>query len=163
MVDASLVDTFLGHDGHVSDKWEHYLAIYELELARFGANPIHLLEIGVQNGGSLEIWAKYLPTGSSIVGLDIDPACASLPTGEKLGRVAFYNPDTVNEKHHEGKPHSCRRMLTGRQATVWDPFKVLAARFPDASRPFILSETAGAAMNIALLGQLGEERASLKR
>lgn len=35
-------------------------------------------EIGVQNGGSLELWAKYLPEGSEIVGLDIDPAVAGL-------------------------------------------------------------------------------------
>ena len=40
------------------------------------AKPVRLLEIGVQNGGSLQIWSKYLPPGSIMVGIDIDPACA---------------------------------------------------------------------------------------
>lgn len=76
----SLSELFLAHDGRVSDKWEQYLAIYDRELARFrdAAGPVRLLEIGVQNGGSLELWSKYLPPGSSVVGMDIDPRCGAL-------------------------------------------------------------------------------------
>jgi O-antigen biosynthesis protein len=40
--------------------------------------PITLLEIGVQNGGSLEIWDKYFSRANTIVGCDIDPACQML-------------------------------------------------------------------------------------
>ena len=40
--------------------------------------PIRLLEIGVQNGGSLEVWSKYLPPDSTIIGIDIDPAVEKL-------------------------------------------------------------------------------------
>lgn len=40
--------------------------------------PVRLLEIGVQNGGSLQIWSQCLPPGSHIVGIDIDPACAGM-------------------------------------------------------------------------------------
>ncbi|MEK7996802.1 MAG: class I SAM-dependent methyltransferase, partial [Planctomycetota bacterium] len=71
---------FLNHKGKVSDKWEHYLSVYELELrpmVALGA-PLQLLEIGVQNGGSLEIWKKFLPEGSSIVGIDVDSRCKKL-------------------------------------------------------------------------------------
>ncbi len=77
---ARLSEIFLAHTGNVSDKWEQYLAIYEAELSRFVATgqPVRLLEIGVQNGGSLEIWSRYLPRGSSIAGIDVDPACATL-------------------------------------------------------------------------------------
>lgn len=76
----SLSELFLAHAGRVSDKWEQYLAIYDRELARFrdAAGPVRLLEIGVQNGGSLEVWSKYLPPGSSVVGMDIDPRCGAL-------------------------------------------------------------------------------------
>ena len=55
-----LVDLFFEHRGKTIDKWEHYLSIYAREFAPFFAlrRPIRLLEIGVQNGGSLELWAK---------------------------------------------------------------------------------------------------------
>jgi GT2 family glycosyltransferase/SAM-dependent methyltransferase len=71
-----LVTLFFAHDGNVVDKWEQYLSIYASEFARFlkEGKTVRMLEIGVQNGGSLEVWAKYLPAGSEIVGLDIDPA-----------------------------------------------------------------------------------------
>jgi GT2 family glycosyltransferase/SAM-dependent methyltransferase len=72
----NLVTLFFTHDGNVVDKWEQYLSIYASEFARFlnAGKPVRLLEIGVQNGGSLELWSKYFPDGSEIVGLDIDPA-----------------------------------------------------------------------------------------
>lgn len=78
---GTLYRMFMEHEGYVSDKMEHYLPIYEAALSRFTARgqPIHLLEIGVQNGGSLQVWSKYIPEGSKIVGIDIDPACLRLP------------------------------------------------------------------------------------
>ena len=39
--------------------------------------PINLLEIGVRNGGSLELWAEYFNKAVNIVGCDIDEACAA--------------------------------------------------------------------------------------
>ena len=75
---ATLSEIFIEHDGYISDKWEQYLRAYEAVLRGFvdSARPVRLLEIGVQNGGSLQIWSKYLPPGSIMVGIDIDPACA---------------------------------------------------------------------------------------
>jgi len=77
---------FTGHQGNVSDKWEHYLSVYEFALAQFAekGKPVRLLEIGVQNGGFLEILAKYLPQGSTLVGIDVDPACAQLSLGHDI-------------------------------------------------------------------------------
>jgi hypothetical protein len=37
-----------------------------------------LVEIGVQNGGSLEIWGKFFKNVTNIVGFDNDPKCANL-------------------------------------------------------------------------------------
>ena len=75
---TTLSKIFIEHDGYISDKWEQYLPAYEAVLRGFidSAKPVRLLEIGVQNGGSLQIWSKYLPPGSIMVGIDIDPACA---------------------------------------------------------------------------------------
>src|SRR6516165_7692830 len=78
---GGLCRMFIEHEDYASDKWEHYLPIYEAAFSKFTARgqPIRLLEIGVQNGGSLQVWSKYLPEGSTIVGVDIDPACLRLP------------------------------------------------------------------------------------
>lgn len=73
-------DIFQEHAGFLSDKWTHYLFIYDILLSKFieAGKPVTLLEIGVQNGGSLENWKKYLPEGSRIYGIDIDPLCNKL-------------------------------------------------------------------------------------
>jgi len=71
---------FSQHGGYVSDKWMQFLAIYERELgaAVEQGQSICLLEIGVQNGGSLELWHEYLPTGSRVIGIDVDERCRQL-------------------------------------------------------------------------------------
>ncbi len=76
----NLVEMFFSKQGKLVDKWEQYLGIYEREFAAFRARnePIDLLEVGVQNGGSLELWGEYLPEGSTITGLDIDPKVSDL-------------------------------------------------------------------------------------
>lgn len=76
----TLYELFFEHSRYVSDKWEQYLGIYEAEFGVYirESRPVRLLEIGVSNGGSLEIWRKYLPAGSEIVGIDINPDCGTL-------------------------------------------------------------------------------------
>ncbi len=63
-------------------KWVHYLAIHERVLAPYRQRPIHMLEIGVAHGGSLKIWRRFLHSESTIVGIDIDPACAKSEDAE---------------------------------------------------------------------------------
>jgi hypothetical protein len=55
-----------------------YLTEYERLFNKYRDQPIRLLEIGIQNGGSLEIWSKYFINATAIVGCDINPDCASL-------------------------------------------------------------------------------------
>ena len=61
-----------------SDKWEHYFDIYDHLLGRFYESKVNYLEIGVQNGGSLEIAKKLFASDSLIIGMDIDPNCKHL-------------------------------------------------------------------------------------
>jgi hypothetical protein len=66
---------------HSSDKWEPYFNIYEKHIIPFiflPARPVTIVEVGVQKGGSLEMWSKYLPANSRIIGIDIDPDCAKI-------------------------------------------------------------------------------------
>jgi hypothetical protein len=56
-------------------KWDHYFDLYERHFARFRGREVHLLEIGVYSGGSLEMWADYFGPGCRIYGVDIEEAC----------------------------------------------------------------------------------------
>ncbi|MGI4900895.1 MAG: hypothetical protein ACRYG5_04405, partial [Janthinobacterium lividum] len=73
-----LQQLYLDHHGKVSDKWSIYLAEYERQFAPYRNHRLNLLEIGIQNGGSLEIWAKYFGNAANIVGCDIDLRCLDL-------------------------------------------------------------------------------------
>jgi hypothetical protein len=74
----SLRELYVAHAGKVSDKWSIYLDTYDRVFSELRDKPIRLLEIGVQNGGSLEIWRQYFPHAGLIVGCDINPSCAYL-------------------------------------------------------------------------------------
>ena len=69
---------YAAHEGKVSDKWSIYLPVYEQVLAALVEASPSMLEIGVQNGGALEIWARCLPHARHIIGCDINPQCGNL-------------------------------------------------------------------------------------
>jgi hypothetical protein len=64
--------------GKVSDKWASYLTYYDALFKPLCHQPISLLEIGVQNGGSLETWSSYFTRAKLIIGCDIDQKCGTL-------------------------------------------------------------------------------------
>jgi len=74
----SFADVHTDHRGKVSDKWSFYLQEYERLLSPIRSKKVSVLEIGVQNGGSLEIWNEYFSNSISIVGCDIDEKCSQL-------------------------------------------------------------------------------------
>jgi hypothetical protein len=75
---ASLKELYLHRSGKVSDRWELYLEVYDQLFASRRNKPVRVLEIGVQNGGSLECWTQYFPNLSILVGIDIDTSCNGL-------------------------------------------------------------------------------------
>lgn len=74
----TLTELYKCHSGKVSDKWSLYLREYDRLFQPYRDKPISMLEIGVQNGGSLEIWGKYFPNAQKFVGCDINPECGKL-------------------------------------------------------------------------------------
>jgi 23S rRNA U2552 (ribose-2'-O)-methylase RlmE/FtsJ len=62
----------------ISDKWDRYFDVYEKHLNKFKGKDITFIEVGVQNGGSIDMWSKYFGPNSKIYGIDIDPNCANL-------------------------------------------------------------------------------------
>mgnify|MGYP003629922722 CR=1 FL=1 len=66
-----------------SHKWLHYFKIYDKHFKRFiGKKPV-VLEIGVDKGGSLEMWNYYFDNDCTIYGLDINENSLDVP--KKLG------------------------------------------------------------------------------
>jgi hypothetical protein len=61
-------------------KWRHYFDIYDRHLSRLreAGDPVHIVEIGVYGGGSLQMWREYFGAGTHIYGIDIDPTCRDL-------------------------------------------------------------------------------------
>jgi hypothetical protein len=73
----SLSDIYYGYKGpRLICKWDHYLPIYSKLLAPYRNRPLRFLEIGVSQGGSLELWRTYFGSQAIIFGIDIDPTCA---------------------------------------------------------------------------------------
>lgn len=56
-------------------KFNHYFEIYERHFSRFRGQDVHVLEIGVYSGGSLEMWKSYFGPASKIYGVDINRRC----------------------------------------------------------------------------------------
>lgn len=78
MIEKNLRQLYELHQGKVSDKWSIYLSEYDRIFSLHREKAVRLLEIGIQNGGSLEIWSEFFPRASKIIGCDINLDCAKL-------------------------------------------------------------------------------------
>jgi hypothetical protein len=105
--------------GKPAAKWQGYLQHYDRHLSGLKDQPLRILEIGVQGGGSLEVWAQYFKSATLIIGCDIDPACSTLRyedprikvligdinTSETLQSLALLT-DTLDVVIDDGSHHS---------------------------------------------------------
>ena len=64
-------------------KWRHYFPIYERHLAKFRDREVHMVEIGVLKGGSLDMWTWYLGARSHLYGVDITEDCLAYQGPQK--------------------------------------------------------------------------------
>lgn len=76
-------------------KWHHYFDVYEQYFAPCRGRAVTFLEIGVQKGGSLEMWRAYLGPEATIVGLDVDPACRAFD-GADGGKTRVFIGDQAD-------------------------------------------------------------------
>jgi len=56
-------------------KWWHYFDIYHRYFQKFVGQEVHVLEIGIFSGGSLEMWKEYFGPKCRMYGVDIEAAC----------------------------------------------------------------------------------------
>jgi 23S rRNA U2552 (ribose-2'-O)-methylase RlmE/FtsJ len=71
----SLWQDFCGHNGKMMSKWVWYLPIYEKHFEKYRNSNITFLEIGVAQGGSMQMWRRYFGPSVKIIGIDINPDC----------------------------------------------------------------------------------------
>jgi hypothetical protein len=75
-------------------KWSQYFSIYREVFDSLTSSPQRILEIGVYRGASLDLWKRYFShPDTSIVGIDIDPACTQFdaPNEKKHVRIGSQN------------------------------------------------------------------------
>jgi hypothetical protein len=73
---TSLWSDFLTNDQRLIHKWKHYFPIYERHFDRFVNTDVIFIEIGCGEGGSLQMWKRFLGPHARIVGIDINSRCA---------------------------------------------------------------------------------------
>jgi hypothetical protein len=69
---------FYGNQGRLIHKWVHYFEIYHRHFQSFRNKPVTIVEFGVSQGGSLQMWKHYFGPRARIIGVDINPKCAAL-------------------------------------------------------------------------------------
>jgi hypothetical protein len=84
---GGLWNDFHQHAGRPSLKWKHYFPIYERHLSRFINLPLTMIEIGCGEGGSLQMWKRFLGPHAQIVGIDVRPECKNFEEDQIAVRI----------------------------------------------------------------------------
>lgn len=66
---------FESNQGNMIDKWMHYFDVYDKYFSQYRGKEIVFVEIGIFQGGSLQMWKDYFGPKAKIYGIDINPAC----------------------------------------------------------------------------------------
>jgi hypothetical protein len=66
---------FDANRGHGIQKWRHYFEIYHRHFQKFVGREVHIVEVGVASGGSMEMWREYFGVRCHVYGIDTNPAC----------------------------------------------------------------------------------------
>ncbi len=83
-----LEEFFYNKPHRICQKWAHYFTIYDRYLRKFKSNEqFKMLEIGVSQGGSLDMWRHYFGPHALIVGIDISPHCTDFATEHTKIRI----------------------------------------------------------------------------
>lgn len=74
-----LKDIFLNDLTLRSDKWDPYFEVYETYFSKYIGNSPVVVEVGIQGGGSLQMWKKYFGEDATVIGIDVDETVKDLP------------------------------------------------------------------------------------
>ena len=83
----SLWSDFLTNDKRLIYKWKHYFPIHEHHFVRFANRDVVFFEIGCDEGGSLQMWKRFLGPHARIIGVDIIPGAAKFAEDQAEIRI----------------------------------------------------------------------------
>lgn len=98
---------FSSHRGMTSQKWIQFLGMYDkivFDLKTSFGNEVSILEIGVQRGGSIQIWREIFGSQARIVGVDIDEKCATLNLDAEIYIGDSSDKSFLNSLQRKNKP-----------------------------------------------------------
>lgn len=77
---SQLQKYFKNNTSNAIHKWHHYFDIYDFWFKKYKDKPVVILEIGVYQGGSLNMWRDYFGKEAKIFAIDINPLCKQFET-----------------------------------------------------------------------------------
>lgn len=100
---SSLYNIFKKKIKYSSAKWTNYIDVYQKIFDEVkNRKNLNILEIGVQNGGSIEAYSKFFSNKTKIFGIDINPRCKKLKFSKNVkiftGRPKELLKKVKNEK-----------------------------------------------------------------
>ncbi len=69
----SLREIFESHEGRLIHKFNHYIDTYERYFEQFRNKEVTIMEIGLSQGGSIDMWKEYFGPKLKYYGVDINP------------------------------------------------------------------------------------------
>lgn len=84
---CDVAELFFATKDHLVHKWAHYLPIYDKLFRPYRNTPVRMLEIGVSEGGSLDMWRRYFGPDATIFGVDVDLECVNGVTHPNQVRI----------------------------------------------------------------------------
>jgi hypothetical protein len=93
---SELGKRFFAHKGREIHKWMQYLPAYDEQFTPFrqgfplpdgSRRPLRFLEIGVAQGGSLQLWREFFGPEAVIFGIDLDPRVTAVDDADLEVRI----------------------------------------------------------------------------
>ena len=72
---GDLMKFWLFEEHRCISKWVHYFPIYEKWFSPYRGKDIVFVEVGVYQGGSMQMWKNYFGKDANIIGVDVDERC----------------------------------------------------------------------------------------
>lgn len=105
--------------GPAATKYAHYLTVYHRHLQHLrGRDDIAMLEIGVGQGGSLQMWRRYLGPGAQLFAVDVDPRCVAM--GQLANATVFVADQSDPEALRRVRREIEARVPSGRLDVLLD-------------------------------------------
>ena len=79
-------------------KWNHYFEPYTRHLSKYKGTPVRVVEVGINDGGSLAMWRWYFGSRAKIFGVDINNRTLSYASDPQYGSPDDIHIQDMNEE-----------------------------------------------------------------